>query len=35
MTVQRAGADHVAVIPLAADGRAEHLPALEALTLGR
>lgn len=26
-----AGADHVALIPLAADGRAEHLPALEAL----
>jgi probable F420-dependent oxidoreductase len=26
-----AGADHVAVIPLAPDGRTEHLPALEAL----
>ena len=26
-----AGADHVAIIPLAADGSAEHLPTLEAL----
>jgi probable F420-dependent oxidoreductase len=30
-----AGADHVAIIPLAADGRTEHLPALEALAPGR
>jgi len=29
-----AGADHVAVIPLSADGAAEHLPALEALAPG-
>ena len=26
-----AGADHVAVIPVAADGTTEHLPTLEAL----
>jgi len=29
-----AGADHVAIIPLAADGATEHLPALEALSRG-
>lgn len=29
-----AGADHVALIPLSADGAAEHLPALEALAPG-
>jgi probable F420-dependent oxidoreductase len=30
-----AGADHVALIPLAPDGSTEHLPALEALAPGR
>jgi hypothetical protein len=29
-----AGADHVAVIPLAPDGTTEHLPVLEALARG-
>ena len=27
-----AGADHVAIIPIAPDGRTEHLPTLEAMT---
>ena len=31
MTMTRAGADHVALIPLAADGTTEHLPTLEAI----
>ena len=29
--MEAAGADHVAIIPLAADGTTEHLPTLEAL----
>lgn len=32
---QEAGADHVAVIPVAPDGTTEHLPVLEALAPGR